>query len=83
MISYQNIYRRTTLQILFHCINIIRPNHHRTYKENDHIIHDWRFSIIRLVHENMDAKTGILLQLLPHVYLITTVWTKRLRVSSL
>ena len=41
-------------------------------QENSHIIYGWRFSVIGLVHRDMNAKIGILLWSIPYVYKIVS-----------
>ena len=50
----------------------MRRNHYRTNKKVGYIIYGWRFGIDGLVHENMNTKKGILLQLIPHSLQIAT-----------
>ena len=61
--SYQHIYRRTSTQIILHCLNIKRKNHYQTHKEISCIIYDRRFGINELVHEDINAEKGVLLWL--------------------
>jgi len=59
--SNQNVHRRSTIQIIFYYIDATRSNYYWTYQENGCIVCGWKFSIVGLVHENMNIKKRVLL----------------------
>ena len=60
-ISNKNVLRRSTAQTVFHSHQLSRISNHRAKQENSSNICVGRIEGFGLIHEDMNAETGILL----------------------